>query len=644
MKIFYKGLIAVVVVSLFSVQLFAQSTDNGDGTFTNPVIWGDFPDPEVIRVGDTYYLMSTSMHYFPGVTLMESKDLVNWTIVSNVVEEFKEHPYYDLDGGNRYAKGQWATSVRYFNDMFHVLFTTLTEGSYIYTSVDARGPWTKHKVDVFLYDPGLFVDNDGRVYVVSGNTDIFLTELDPVTLQSKGQQKQIYRGHRQGLEGNRCYKIGDYYYIYCTYGGTQGNQVCLRSKSLTGPFEERVMMNYTANYAPMVLHQGSLVNLPDGSYWSMIFQDHLGLGRVPYLVPVNWIDNWPTLGNTMDGNMTLKKPIESIEIIHFPTTDEFNSSKLALQWQFNHNPDKSKYSLTEKLGVLRLYTATLTDSLLNARNTVCQRILGPHSEGIAKIDISKMKVGDKAGLVILQDPFATLTISKTKEGNELQMTVNEEVKSSVSIKGSTVYLRAKVNGMSNKVNFFYSLDDIKYLPLGEEFTMQFRLSIFCGNRYGLFNYATQKLGGYIDIDWFRVTQEPLFTRNIYSGKIIEAEYFDHHYCSEVRLSGNDKSNRNQDVIFSDGGIVAFNNLDVKNTKLKHLELTMECTSSEATVEVRYHDTGEIIANVKIPNRDGYQRLSVELEKPLKSTKRLEIRVWNRNNKAVVALDKIQFIE
>ena len=402
-------------------------------------------------------------------------------------------------------------------------------------------------------------------------------------------------------------------------------------------------MNYTANYSPLVLHRGCLIDLPDGSYWSIIVQDDDGLGRIPYLVPVNWIAGWPVLGNPMDGNMAMQKPIESTEIVNFPTTDEFNNSELALQWQFNHNPDKSKYSLSEKGGYLRLYTATIADSLLKARNTICQRIIGPHSEATLKMDISKMKIGDKAGLIIFQNPFATLTVNKTKKGNELQMTVNEEVRSSVNIKQPVIYLRAGVNGMSNNVNFSYSLDNKIFHPFGEEFKMQFSLSIFCGNRYGIFNYATEKSGGYIDVDWFRVTHKPLFTRDCYNGKVLEAEYFDFHYASETRLSGNDKGNRNQDVVFQDGGLIAFNNLEMKDKNLNRIELTVECNSTEASLEVYNLDKGKIIGKTEITNKAGYQTIIVDLNEPLESVNRLEFRIWNRWNKGVVALDKIKFL-
>jgi alpha-N-arabinofuranosidase len=623
----------------------AQTADNGDGTFTNPVLWADFPDPDVIRVDNKYYMVSTSMFYFPGVTVMESSDLVNWKIAANAIENFDAHPAYNMDGGHRYGKGQWATSIRYFNNQFYLLFTTLNEGSFMCTAPKASGPWTVHKLDAFLYDPGLFVDTDGRVYVIHGNTEIQLTEMTADGLRVKVKEKLIYKAHRRGLEGNHCYKIGDYYYIFCTYGGPQGNQVCLRSKSLTGPFEERVMLNDHTNYAPLVLHQGCLIDLPDGSYWSIIFQDHGGLGRIPYLLPVTWTAGWLLLGNPMDGNITLKKPIDSKEIAVFPTTDEFDLPALAAQWQFNHNPDKDKYSLTERKGWLRLHTATVTDSIMQARNTVCQRIFGPHSQATAKIDISKMQAGDKAGLMLLQDPNASLTIYKSKKGAELQMTVSDLVVSSQALESSIVYLRAEVSGISDKANFFYSLDDKQYHPIGKEFKMEYKLTVFCGNRYGLFSYATQKLGGLIDVDWFRVVHQPLFDRNNIAGKEMEAEYFDHQYLSETRLSKQDMDNRNQDVVFEDGGLIAFNNLSISKTGLQNLEVTAECSSPRATLEVWNRTTGTLLGKLPLPLTDGqYKALSIGLSTPATAIERLEFIVRKPNRTGVVALDKFRFVE
>lgn len=636
----------VIILLLFNRGqnfLNAQSRDNGNGTFSNPVLYADFPDPDVIRVGDMYYMVSTSMHYFPGVTVMESSDLVNWTIAANAIESFDVHPYYNLDGGNRYAKGQWATGIRYFNDQFYLLFTTLTEGSFMVTAKDPHGSWILHKLETFLYDPGLFVDIDGRIYVIHGNTNIALTELNADGLSVKKDYGLIYQAHRSGLEGNRCYHIGDYYYIYCTYGGPQGSQICLRSKSLTGPFQEREVMHDMANYAPNVIHQGCLIDLPNGEYWSMIFQDHGGLGRMPFLVPTTWIDNWPMLGNSMNGIVRLQKPILGGKIIDFPTTDEFDSEKLGLQWQFNHNPDKTKYSLNERTGFLRMKTATVTDSILNARNTICQRIFGAHSEAVLKMDISKMKVGDRAGLMILQEPNATLTIEKKTKGYELKMTVSEEIKESKLIKADVIYLKTLVNGISDKVSLYYSLDNDKFLLIGEELKMEFRLSIFCGNRYAIFNYATKKFGGYVDIDWFRVKQNKLIDRKEFAGKLIEAEYFDYNYYAKVRLSGQDKEARNQDVLFKDGGQIAFCDISFSDKVVDNVELNLVCTSPDAKLEVRDAETGKILGRFDIPANSGsYQNVTFRLDEQLVPTDRIEIIVRKPRKEGIVALDNFTF--
>lgn len=646
-KVFWISLFIAMICPVMQIA-FAQSRDNDDGTFSNPVIWGDFPDPDVILVGDTYYMVSTSMHYFPGVTILDSKDLVNWNITCNVVKSFKEHPAYDLNGGHRYAKGQWATSLRYFNGKFHVLFTTLTEGSFIYSTTDPKGTWTKTKVNgVFLYDPGMFVDNDGRLYVVHGNTNIHIIELNPETLQPLGVPRKIYQSHEHGLEGNRCYHIGDYYYIYCTYGSSHLKQTCLRSRNLFGPYEERTVLSETAKLADHYIHQSSLIELPDGRFYGMIFHDRGGLGRVPFLLPVYWVDNWPILGNPMDGIITLDKPLASDTVLDFPTTDEFDNSELALQWQFNHNPDENAYSLTERKGHLRLHTATLTDSLKKARNTVCQRIFGPRSEGTAKFDISKMKYGDRAGLVIVQKPFATLTIEKTKQGNMLSMTENEEVKETVKLKGKTVYLRARVNGISDKVNFYYSTNGINFFPLGTEFKMSFSLKVFTGNRYGLFNYSTVQKGGYVDVDWFRVKHEPMFERTCKQGKVLEAEWFDHQYLCKTEFSSVRRELRNQNVVFDeDGGMIAFNKLEMVDKGLNCIGLDLKCMDMEGTVEVHDYDTGEILGSMPLPRQTKeFETLKLPLNRPLTNTSRLEIRVWKKRDcRGHMALDRITFLE
>lgn len=650
----FPNIIFTVLMGCMAIGMSAQSSDNGDGTFTNPVIWGDFPDPDVIRVDDTFYFVSTSMHYFPGVTILESKDLVNWQIACNAVESFDIDPAYSLQGGNRYAKGQWATSIRHFGGKFHVLFNTNTEGTFFYSSPSMEGPWKQTKVEGHrLYDPGMFVDNDGRVYVVHGNTDIFVTEIDLETLQEKGPAKQIYRSHRGGLEGNRCYHIGDYYYIYCTYGGDKAGQTCLRSRSLFGPYEEREVMFEAGNRAESILHQSCIVPLQNGEYWGMIFQDRGGLGRIPWLIPIYWVNGWPIMGDPTDGIMTLKTPVanasqnnETSGHRSLKGTDYFDSDRLALKWQFNHNPDNREYSLTERPGHLRLHTATMTDSLRKARNTVTQRIFGPYSQATAKIDFSHQKNGDRAGLVILAEPFATLAIEKKQKGTSLSMTIDEDVKEQVAIKGSTIWLRAKVDGITDNVSFSFSSDGKEFHTIGENFHMEFINTYFCGNRYGLFNYATRQKGGYIDIDSFEVEQTPLFSRESRKGKVLEAEWSDYQWNTACAWSDNGKETKNQDVEFlHDGGMIAFRNLDVKEPLNKITFTLRNHDAEDVFIELKDVNAGEVLGTADVPaHSTEYSDVVMNLDKPLPSDHRLEIRIWNKGWNLIsmgkVSIDKM----
>lgn len=651
----------IASVSLCLCVLASLSTSAQD-TFRNPVIWSDLPDPDVIRVEDTFYFVSTSMHFFPGVTILQSKDLVNWEIACNVVDEFKEHPAYDMQGGLRYAKGQWATSLRYFGGEFHVLFNTNTEGSFIYSAKSMEGPWRQTKVGGHkLYDPGMFVDNDGRVYVVHGNTDIFVTEMDPETLQERGPARQIYKAHRGGLEGNRCYHIGDYYYIYCTYGGEHSGQTCLRSRSLYGPYEEREVMFEWGNMAEYVLHQSCIIPLADGSHWGMIFQDRGGLGRIPWLIPIYWVNDWPIMGDPTDGIMMLKQPVQdsstseaTSSITMFKTqsplagSDDFSSSDLAPMWQFNHNPEHSKYSLTERKGYLRLHTATVTDSLWTARNTVCQRIIGPYSQATAKIDFSHMVTGDCAGLCILALPYAALQIERTAKGYTLAMMDHEQVKESLMLKGKQVWLRADVDGITDRVTFSYSQDGQIFLPLGTPFEMKFINTFFCGNRYGLFNYARKKLGGYIDLDEIQIVQTPLFSRDLKAGTTLQAEWFDHEWEAECTWSALGRKDRNQDVTFThDGGMIAFTNLTTIGDIRSLLFTLKNHDAVNVMLEVKDIDTGEVFGTVDVPSASAnYKEVIMKLNKPLpEKIMRLEIRCWNKDwnqfGMGKVSIDKIK---
>ena len=255
-------LILLSVVRTVNAQKFLS--DNGNGTYTNPVIPADFPDPDVVFVDDTYYMVSTTMFIFPGVTIIKSKDLVNWEYCSNAVPRFDFSKCYDLDSCNRYAHGQWATSMKYHDGKFYLLFITLDEGGFLCNATKAEGPWTIRKLPKGFYDPGLFFDDDGRIYVAHGYSKISITEVNP-DLSPKGNDSLVFTGDiRKGLEGSHVYKINGYYYLYATYGGLDGIQVALRSKNIYGPYEQKVVISDTTPGINFGIHQGALIKTKTG--------------------------------------------------------------------------------------------------------------------------------------------------------------------------------------------------------------------------------------------------------------------------------------------------------------------------------------------------------------------------------------------
>ncbi|UII19582.1 glycoside hydrolase family 43 protein [Fulvivirga ligni] len=496
-----------------SVTTKAQKmhSDNGDGTFTNPVIASDFPDPDVIRVGDTYYMVSTTMFIFPGVSIIQSKDLVNWEYCSNAVPRFEESPCYDLDSCSRYAHGQWATSLKYHNGKFHLLFITLDEGGYHLTADKAEGPWKMEKLPKGFYDPGLFYDDNGKIYVAHGYGDVKITEVDE-NLRAISKDSLVFKGNiRGGLEGSHVYKLNGYYYLYATYGGRDGIQVALRSKNIWGPYEQKVVIKDLNPGPTFGVHQGALIQTQTGEWWTMLFVDSGPLGRFPSLQPVTWVDGWPMVGENGRGVITYRKPDvgKTYPAKTFPTSSDFDQAELGMQWGWNHNPDDSKWSLKERKGHLRLHTASITTDLKMARNSLTQRTWAYYSDtipstAITKLDVSKMADGDVAGLAIFQDPYAYVAVRKTGKMYELVMMNNGEIIETIPLKNEIVYLMAQPDFGSGKASFAYSFDNQSFTKIGNDQNMQFKLNIFTGNKYMLFNYATKSQGGYVDIDWFKV--------------------------------------------------------------------------------------------------------------------------------------------
>jgi beta-xylosidase len=503
----------IIILSLLPpVSLFAQKlhSDNGDGTYTNPVIAADFPDPDVILAGDTFYMVSTTMFVFPGVTILKSYDLVNWEYCSNAVQRFDFSKCYDLDSCNRYSHGQWATSLRYHNGKFYLLFITLDEGGFLCTASKPEGPWKIKKIQKGFYDPGLFFDDDGRIYVAHGYSKIYITELNN-NFAPKGNDSLVYTGDiRKGLEGTHVYKINGYYYLYCTYGGVDGIQVALRSKNIYGPYEQKVVIRDTTKGVNFGVHQGALIKTQKGEWWTMLFVDQGPFGRFPSLHPVTWVDDWPIAGVGGKGVVTCRKPDvgKNYPVKILPTSDEFNNAALGMQWGWNHNPDPTKWSLAQRPGYLRLSTGKVVINLREARNTLTQRAFAYYSKtiptiAVTKIEVDNMRDGDVAGLAVFQDPYAYIAVKQINGSRYIVMVNNGETIDSVAIKDNTIYLQASAIYGTGKASFAYSLDNKKFTYLGNELSMRFNLSVFTGNKFCLFNYTTKSTGGFVDFDWFR---------------------------------------------------------------------------------------------------------------------------------------------
>ena len=496
-----------------------SNSDNGDGTFTNPVIFGDFPDPDVIRVDSVYYMSTTTMHNFPGATILKSSDLVNWEYCSNPLTEIESTACYNLDGCNRYSHGQWASSLKYHKGTYYLHFNTLDEGSYLMTATNPAGPWTKKKLSSSFYDAGLFFDDNNNTYIVSGINQLHIAQLDS-NFNVVKDQAITYGTIETGIdnsatEGSHLYKINGYYYIYSTTGGYYKTQVAYRSTSIFGPYDEKVVFNSNG------IHQGALIETQTGEWWTMLFADKGAFGRLPSLQPVTWTDNWPIVGVSGKDVTTHTKPNvgKDYPVTNLPTNDVFRDYKLAPQWEWNHNPDNSKWSLVKRPGYLRMYTANVTDSLTKARNTLTQRILGfPSNQnlsyGTIKMHIKNMAEGDVAGLCVFQDPYAYIGV-KVINGKKNIILLNSGTKTQqvgAAIADSVVYLRAVANYLTSQADFYYSTDNLTFTKSGS-LNMQYSLNVFVGNRFGIFNYATTATGGYVDVDWFSTEND--FSENTF---------------------------------------------------------------------------------------------------------------------------------
>ena len=484
--------------------------DHNEYAARNPLFWADYPDPDIIRVGEYYYLVTTTMHLMPGAPIMRSKDLQHWETVSYLFDELKDIPAYDLNGGTKYGQGQWATSLRYHKGKFYALFVTNgVPGSWIYTTEDPANGWTLHShLKGFYHDASLFFDDDDRVYVFSGSGSVDITELEAdLSKEKEGGFKrhlEVQDTYDHGLlEGSRVIKHNGYYYlIMISWPRTGRHQLAYRAKSLDGRWEKRDIL--TDNFDQIGnVGQGTIVDGPNGEWYGVIFQDRGGVGRILTLSPVRWVDGWPLIGDE-DGQVT---PCNEV-------------STVTLDRQWNHNPDKTAYTYNAKKKELVLRTASVVDNLFMARNTLTWRMWGPTCSDTVCLDISGMKDGDRAGFAAFNGDAGLLTVCR--DGGKTQLVLTEESvvlnqqkqvtdnkvteKARVDIKGKQVWLR--IHGDFNRgrdmATFEYSLDGKTFQPLGGEFKMRFDYRrLFMGTRYAVFNFATKVKGGQVKVKNFQ---------------------------------------------------------------------------------------------------------------------------------------------
>ncbi len=523
------GLVAGATLPAMGATRAAAATTAQQEQFTNPVIWQDFADLEVIRVGDTYYYTGSTMHYSPGAPVLRSYDLVNWEFIGHSVPVLDFGDAYDLKGGRAYVGGIWASSMRYrpSDETFYWLGQIGFQRSYVYSATDAAGPWTRHaEIGSIYYDAGLLFDDDGTPYVAYGANEIHVAQLSPDMRTEVRSEHVLTKPAEFGLmEGSRFYKINGNYYIFVTRpaDGTAGQYIWKSTSGPFGPYEMREVLWDLSRPIPGggVPHQGALVDTPNGDWYYMGFIDAYPGGRVPALAPVTWnAEGWPEL-QLVDGawGETYPYPVTPHPLPPMTGADTFQGTALAPYWEWNHNPDTAAFTVDNGL---TLRTATVTDDLYNARNTLTRRIQGPASTATVVLDFSGMADGDRAGLAMLRDSSAWIGVTRQDGVSRLVMfdgltmdarwnttgTGTEQARADLPASGSRVWLRAAADispGPGRQATFSYSTDGTTFTPLGPAFTMTNAWEFFLGYRFAVFNHATQALGGEVLVERFEVS-------------------------------------------------------------------------------------------------------------------------------------------
>lgn len=512
-------------------------SDNGDGTYTNPIITADYSDPDVIRVGDDFYMTASSFNSSPGIPILHSKDLINWQIVNNALPVLPDEKY----DTPQYSKGVWAPCIRYHNKDFYIFWGDPDFGIFRIKTKDPLGKWEKPvliKAGKGMIDPSPLWDDNGNAYLVNAwagsragvNSLLTVWQMSADATELLDNGNNIYSGHEHNhtIEGPKFYKKNNYYYILAPAGGVeQGWQLALRSKNIYGPYEVKTVMaqGTTAINGP---HQGGYAETQMGESWFIHFQDRGVYGRVLHLNPVHWVNDWPVMGLDTDGDgcgepvLTHAKPdIDGSWPVCRPAeSDEFNDDRLGLQWSWNANEKVTWSVFMPARGVLRLLTVPKPKaeaSMWNVPNILTQRLPAENFTATTKVELNiewEVWQGKQAGLIMLGNDYSYLAIRKDADGYYIEQLQNEGANqgglekslAKERINTNEVFLRVSVLGPDASCRFSYSENGETFKEIGKAFNAS--RVLWSSAKIGIFSTSEPgyRIGGWADFDWFRIEE------------------------------------------------------------------------------------------------------------------------------------------
>ena len=483
--------------------------DLGDGTFRNPIIFADYSDPDAIRVGEDFYLTASSFNCTPGLPILHSKDLVNWTIIGHALKNLPHSRYAEVQPGC----GVWAPAMRFHAGKFWIFFPMPDEGIYVTTADDPAGKWSEpHLLQAGrgLIDPCPLWDDDGKAYLVHAYAGsragvkhrLRICPMAPDASRLLGEGQVVFHDPKRHpiIEGPKFLKKNGWYYILAPAGGVEtGWQVVLRSKNIFGPYEDKIVLEQgdTSVNGP---HQGALVDTANGEWWFVHFQDVGVYGRIVHLQPVQWENDWPVMGNDGEPVLQCAKPAAGREIFSLQTSDEFDSPNLGLQWQWHANHRDDWCDLGQRKGWLRLHPQFAPQKKLTlVPNLLLQKFPAQAFSAETSLEFAPKETGEEAGLIVAGESSAALALEKTSSGNQLVLRVDGVEKFQRANMPDAVRLRVAVE-RGGLCHFSFAMAD-GFIAINH--TFQAQKGVWIGAKIGLYSIKKNQTAGHVDVDYFR---------------------------------------------------------------------------------------------------------------------------------------------